>query len=155
MHFDKILVPTDFSPDSLSVVETAAYQSKMSGAQVTLLHVALDWQVPATLYEYIPDPKLIDEYRKNVRDSAQKQLDRLAQENFHGLKVKTEVLMTVRSIGQTICDFAKESGVGLIIMSTHGHGALATLFMGSVASKVLQLSECPVLFVPRQKAGKK
>jgi len=151
MHFDKILVPTDFSPDSLSMLETASYQSKMSGAEVVLLHVALDWQVPATLYEYIPDPKLIDEYRKNVHESSQKQLDQLAKEHFHGQKVKTEVLMTVKSIGQTICDYAKANGYGLIIMSTHGHGALATLFIGSVASKVLQLSECPVLVIPRRK----
>jgi nucleotide-binding universal stress UspA family protein len=152
MNFDKILVPTDFSPDSLSMVETAAYQSKMSGAEVTLLHVAVDWQVPATLYEYIPDPKLIEEYRKNVRESSQKQLDQISREHFHGQKVKCEVLMTVRSIGQTICEYAKDKAFNLIIMSTHGHGALATLFMGSVASKVLQLSECPVLVIPRQKA---
>jgi nucleotide-binding universal stress UspA family protein len=42
---------------------------------------------------------------------------------------------------------AKGDKFDLIVMGSHGHGALAGLLMGSVATKVLALSKTPVLLV--------
>lgn len=47
--------------------------------------------------------------------------------------------------GETICHVAAELGCALIAMGTHGRGALASMVIGSVASKVLQLASVPVL----------
>jgi nucleotide-binding universal stress UspA family protein len=46
-----------------------------------------------------------------------------------------------------IVDFAKEINVDLIVMGTHGRGAVAHLLMGSVAERVVRTAPCPVLTV--------
>ncbi|MEY3479559.1 MAG: hypothetical protein RIQ71_334, partial [Verrucomicrobiota bacterium] len=51
-----------------------------------------------------------------------------------------------------ILSAAKETGAALIVMGSHGHGALYHLFTGSVVTGVLRRVECPVLVIPlRQK----
>jgi len=43
---------------------------------------------------------------------------------------------------------AERLGADLIIIGSHGHGALYNLFVGSVTEAVLKRSKCPVLVVP-------
>jgi len=49
--------------------------------------------------------------------------------------------------GETIAEFAKSGGYDMLIMGSHGHGALARLVMGSVASDVLAKCSVPVLLI--------
>ena len=49
---------------------------------------------------------------------------------------------------QTILDTARDKGVDLIVMGTHGRTGLPHVLMGSVAEKVVRLEPCPV-FVTR------
>lgn len=49
--------------------------------------------------------------------------------------------------GETIGRFADEGKYDLVIMGSHGHGALARMVMGSVASRVLAHCGVPVLLV--------
>lgn len=46
-----------------------------------------------------------------------------------------------------IASAAKKGRYDLLIMGSHGHGALASLVSGSVASKVLALCQTPVLLI--------
>ncbi len=46
---------------------------------------------------------------------------------------------------QTILDTARDKGVDLIVMGTHGRTGLPHVLMGSVAEKVVRLAPCPVL----------
>lgn len=50
--------------------------------------------------------------------------------------------------GPTIAKVAREQQFDLIVLGTHGHGAVAGLVMGSVATKVLALGSTPMLLVP-------
>jgi nucleotide-binding universal stress UspA family protein len=49
--------------------------------------------------------------------------------------------------GETIADFAEKGGYGLVIMGSHGHGALGRMVMGSVANRVLAHCGVPVLLI--------
>lgn len=49
--------------------------------------------------------------------------------------------------GETIARFATEGGYDLVVMGTHGYGALGRLIMGSVATQVLAHCTVPVLLV--------
>jgi len=49
--------------------------------------------------------------------------------------------------GETIAQFAESEKYDLIVMGTHGHGALGRLVMGSVSTQVLANCTVPVLLV--------
>ena len=49
--------------------------------------------------------------------------------------------------GETIGKVADAGKFQLLVMGSHGHGALATLVMGSVTTQVLAHSKVPVLIV--------
>lgn len=53
----------------------------------------------------------------------------------------------IGDIAQQLNGYAKENGINLIVMGTHGHGALKNLVMGSVATKVLATAAVPVLLI--------
>jgi nucleotide-binding universal stress UspA family protein len=63
----------------------------------------------------------------------------------HGIKAKSE--WKVGPAGETIANFADEGKFDLLIMGSHGHGALGNLVMGSVATQVLAHSKVPLLLV--------
>lgn len=67
--------------------------------------------------------------------------------NELGYRVKTK-LLRAHLVAETIIDQAREAGVDLIVMSTHGRSGLSRWVYGSVAGKVLQQAPCPVLLVP-------
>ena len=49
--------------------------------------------------------------------------------------------------GLAISQYAAEHEFELIVMGTHGRGALAHALMGSVAEKVVRSAPCPVLTI--------
>ncbi|HKF70044.1 MAG TPA: universal stress protein, partial [Vicinamibacterales bacterium] len=57
------------------------------------------------------------------------------------------VVMTSGSAAYAIVDYARENGIDLIVLGTHGRGVLAHLMMGSVAERVVRIANCPVLTV--------
>ena len=63
----------------------------------------------------------------------------------HDLKVKS--LAKVGNAGETIAKTAESGKFDMIIMGSRGHGALGSLVMGSVATRVLANCQTPVLLV--------
>ncbi|VTU25597.1 universal stress protein [Variovorax sp. RA8] len=63
----------------------------------------------------------------------------------HGVDVN--FVSQVGSPAEVIATMADGGNFDLVVMGSHGHGALAGLLMGSVATKVLALSKTPVLLV--------
>ena len=53
----------------------------------------------------------------------------------------------VGDIAQEIQAYVKKNRIDMIVMGSHGHGALTNLVMGSVATKVLASTDVPVLIV--------
>ncbi|WP_027996750.1 universal stress protein [Simplicispira psychrophila] len=63
----------------------------------------------------------------------------------HG--VTAQRVAKVGSVGETIAKFADAEKFDMLVMGSRGHGALATLVMGSVTMQVLANSTVPVLIV--------
>ncbi|MCW5221108.1 universal stress protein [Verminephrobacter aporrectodeae] len=63
----------------------------------------------------------------------------------HGIEAKRCV--KVGAIGETIAKVADTGRFDLLVMGSHGHGALATLVLGAVTTRVLAHSKIPVLLV--------
>jgi nucleotide-binding universal stress UspA family protein len=53
----------------------------------------------------------------------------------------------VGDIAEEIRAYANKNEIDMIVMGSHGHGALQNLVMGSVATKVLAATTVPVLIV--------
>lgn len=67
--------------------------------------------------------------------------------------VPYETVQRVGDPAQEIVRFAGEWQADLVAMGRHGHSAVATLFMGSVAQKVIATSPVPVLLVQSASTG--
>lgn len=63
----------------------------------------------------------------------------------HGIDAKTQ--MKSGHIAETIAKFAEQGKFDMVVMGSHGHGALMKLVMGSVATQVLAHCKTPVLLV--------
>ena len=59
--------------------------------------------------------------------------------------------IVVGDAAETIIQYAKEKGCDQILMGTKGMGSLAGVVMGSVATKVIQLSPVPVLVMKKRR----
>jgi nucleotide-binding universal stress UspA family protein len=63
----------------------------------------------------------------------------------HGIDAKSA--WKVGHAGETIAQFAEAGKFDLLVMGSHGHGALVNLVMGSVATQVLAHCRVPLLLV--------
>ena len=59
----------------------------------------------------------------------------------------TAVLETSDDPSDAIVKYAGAHGIDLIVMGTHGRGAVAQILVGSVAERVVRMAPCPVLTV--------
>lgn len=50
-------------------------------------------------------------------------------------------------VGRTLAEFAEAGAFDLLVMGSHGHGALGNLVMGSVTTEVLARCRVPVLLI--------
>jgi nucleotide-binding universal stress UspA family protein len=65
---------------------------------------------------------------------------------------------SVGEVAPALADYVKTHGIELVVMGTHGHGALASLALGSVAVKCIATLEVPVMVVkgaPRKASTKR
>jgi nucleotide-binding universal stress UspA family protein len=147
MAFKRILVPVDFSEDSLSALAYAGDLARTSNAELQVLYVVepVYYAAPADMYATSANlGMLLDEQRRGGKE----QLARIATSlKKKGRRVRT--FLKTGSPAQEIVDTAKRQRADLIVVSTHGRTGLAHMLMGSVAEKVVRTATCPVLTVRR------
>ena len=140
----RILVPTDFSKHSHNALTYAVAFAEKFGAELYLLHVVQDLAlfIPEAVSVAPPVGPPVEQMTAAVREA----LLRLVQENNLGrFTVHTEVREGTPFY--EIIQFAKEAGIDLIIMGTHGRSGLAHVLLGSVTERVVRKAPCPVLTV--------
>jgi len=136
-----ILVPTDFSEQSAKAVRYGAELAAKFDAQLHVLH-AVD-TTPIMYGEtgaYLPQEATADIVAASVR-----RLDGLEIESAGNLQVKRTVAEGHPFV--EIVRYGKENEIDLIVIGTHGRGAIAHLLLGSVAERVVRKASCPVLVV--------
>jgi nucleotide-binding universal stress UspA family protein len=126
--FNRILVPTDFSPASDAALDYARILAAKFGASLQLLHV-------------IDDPSA-STFLAQARERLARTISATDRARLHAT---SEAF--VGTPAPAIVDYATATGTGLIVMGTHGRTGLAHLLMGSVAEQVVRTAPCPVLTV--------
>lgn len=151
---EKILVPVDFSDDSGRLLAAAEEAARARGASLLLMHVVEpvpDTAGPGTDPAMVQMPSFqdIDAEKRIETERLRKMAGEVAA---RGTACTSEVRFGLPA--DEIVDAAARCGAGLVVMGSHGHGALFHLFAGSAVTGVLRRVDCPVLVVPlrRKKA---
>ncbi len=145
MLVKRILVPIDFSPDSMSALTYAGEFAAMFKAELVLLHVIepIYYATPTDMYAVSANvTTLLEEQRR----MAEEQFKRIGAQ-LHKKRQRFRALIKTGSPSHVITDMAKRQRGDMIIMATHGRTGLAHMFMGSVAERVVRTAACPVLTV--------
>ena len=143
INLKRILTATDFSQPSQVALRYAAALAKAFSAEVILCHVLEkpDFlsSLPPVAEGYFP-PNLAEIQEKHARTQCEKALAEA------GL-AQARVLLLHGSPAHEITSAAAKENSDLIIVGTHGRGAIAHLLLGSVAERVVRSAPCPVLTV--------
>lgn len=140
-----VLVATDFGEASDAALTYGRALARMFGATLHVLHVAENVFTRGIGGEaYIA---VFPDLQKDVEDAARKQLDELLIDNDPAALSTKGVVLTSNTPAMAVVDYARAAAIDLIVMGTHGRGAVAHLLMGSVAERVVRTAPCPVLTV--------
>jgi nucleotide-binding universal stress UspA family protein len=143
--FNRILVPTDFSPPSDAALEYARILASKFGSTLRILHVVDD---PSASSDFVSDgfAPSTEEIQDALAAHARKRLEHLMT-SVDRLRFHAYVDAVVGTPAAAIIDYAGSTGTSLIVMGTHGRTGMAHLLMGSVAEQVVRTAPCPVLTV--------
>ncbi len=153
MSVTRVLIPVDFSEDSLHAADYGADLAKRFNAEVILLYVVEPIYYAAPVDMYATSPSLAT-LLVEQRESARKQLAELMTK-LEKQRLRVTALLKTGAPAHVIPDTAKRTKADLIVMATHGRTGLAHVLMGSVAERVVRMAECPVLTVRRRGLKKK
>ena len=145
IKIERILYATDFSPSSLQALPEALRIARRFGSRLDVLHVLIPQQVRLGEGDVGPsDPEAV---RRRLVAWAQGELDRLvAGIGEPAVEASTSVREDAYP-GPAILDLARQEGVDLIVLGTHGRRGPGRLVLGSVAEEVVRRAPCPVLTV--------
>jgi nucleotide-binding universal stress UspA family protein len=157
-----IVVPIDFSDITPPVIDLARQLAKALGAEIHLVHVkeltaaatsgtlgyglagmpelAPMSGMPVPGFEPMPETIPEDESQKSNLAKWEEEIAR------DGIKVSLHE--PTGTVAQEILNQADELNADLIVMGTHGHGAVYNLLVGSATKGVLKHSKRPVLLMP-------
>ena len=143
--FNRILVPTDFSPPSDAALEYARMLAAKFGSTLRILHVVDD---PSSSSDFVADgfSPSTEEIQEALTRHARKRLEHVMTSGDR-LRFHTYVDAVIGTPAEAIIDYAGATGTSLIVMGTHGRTGMAHLLMGSVAEQVVRTAPCPVLTV--------
>jgi nucleotide-binding universal stress UspA family protein len=144
-EFHNIIAAIDFSETSLEAARTAAHLARDARGRLHLLHVVPDvsenpWTVTAPGVD-------ITELQRVLTSEANGKLAALAaMEPFRSAHVTCVV--GTGSVPEAVVRYATDHAADLIVLGTHGYGALKRLLLGHVADRVIREAHCPVLAFP-------
>ena len=157
-----VLVAVDFSPDSSAALAWAARYADLSGSSLVLLHVVHDPATSPGFYRQLPGDlmqpmdtvaiRMMEEFLSDFRDSnpGYQSLDSAKSRLVPGLPPTR------------IIEVANLLSAGTIVVGSRGITGLPHMLLGSVAERVVELADCPVVVVkstvdgvPEKKASKR
>ena len=146
----KILVPVDFNPLSSGALEYAAQLAARTHAELIVVYA--DTFDPPAEFTAAQTEALIASIAESRRRTAE-ELERYAHEHVpETMAMRTELREALPVAA--ILDAIEEHRPDLVVMGTHGRGALARLMLGSVTESVLAATTAPVLTINRVDAAR-
>ena len=144
IKLDRILVPTDLSEFSKHALRYGCEFANRFNAELHLINIVQD------VVAMVPEPGMAfpapGEYLQELQQASSQALAELPDPTLlRGASVVRHVRVGTPFL--EIVRYAKETGIDLIVIGTHGRSGLAHVLLGSTAEKVVRKSPCPVLTV--------
>ncbi len=152
--FKKILIPTDGSPLSSQAAIEGITLAKQIGAEVVCIYVARENQNPAFDFADLPIKNHFsaDEYKTAVDQAGNAVMLPLREfAEKEGVKL-TKMIEISNMAANQIVQAAEANGCDMIFMGSQGSAGWASMLLGSVAAKVVAMSQIPVTVYKVKKA---
>ena len=162
----RILVPIDFSDVTPSVIDLARQLAKALDAEIHLVHVReiTAAPMPGSLgYGLAGMPELapmtgvpVPGFEPMPEAIAESEDEKARLARWEKEIAQDGVTVTLHeptgAVAEEILKQADAINADLIVMGTHGHGAMYNLLVGSATKGVLKHATRPVLLVPRARS---
>jgi nucleotide-binding universal stress UspA family protein len=129
----------------------ATLAGQMTGASVLVVY-AFEFSVGYVPTGMTDSPLMMsaefDDHVQLVRGFGEQQV-KAAKDELTKAGVTATTLVAEGRPVEALLDAAKENDAEMIVVGSHGEGAMSAAFLGSTALKLLHHSEIPVLVVPR------
>ncbi len=150
-----ILYAVDLGRQSKPALSMAVNIAKQHSAKLLLVYVIepINAATAESISFYLSNDtvaemrkKSIEEVYDNINEKIEELYKEEVEKELPDSELESYVLEGIPA--PTILKTAEKMDVDLIVMGSHSHGTLDTLFIGSVANKVMNRSTKPVLLVP-------
>ena len=149
---NRILVATDASAASNRALEMAAQFAKQHDAELLIVHVIRDMQIPFEIKEI---PELESDTIESFATAREEIMRKVAESVLKDAKQKAEKagadnVQTTIGTGDpatSILDIAERRKIDMIVIGTRGLGKLKSTVLGSVSRKVTNNAETSCLIV--------
>jgi nucleotide-binding universal stress UspA family protein len=143
----KLLVAVDLSESTKTIVEKVEEINKEYPAKIWILHNA---EPEPDFVEFKVDPLAARETLAKKFHNEHRQIQAIA-DRLRKAGLDAKALLVHGATVDTILKEASDLDVDMIVVGTHGRGAMYQLLMGSVSEGVLHKSRRPVLVIPTHK----
>lgn len=144
-----ILTAVDFSDATSHIIRVTRKFAQSMNGKVCLVHVA---EPEPDFVGYDAGPDVVrDQVAREYREEHSK-LQSLAK-NLRDQGVEAKALLVQGATVPTLLELADKQQSDLMIVGSHGRGAVAELILGSVSGALLRGATCPVTVVPRGFSG--
>lgn len=140
----KILAAIDFSPVTESVVATLERMAATFPVEVWLVHVS---PPDPAFVGYATGPDVVRSQVATEHRERHLELQQLA-DRLRAHQVNATALLLQGPTVETIVADVRRLGAELIVLGSHGHGAVYNMLVGSVAEGIVRAAPVPVLLVP-------
>ncbi|TNC99324.1 MAG: UspA domain protein [Gallionellaceae bacterium] len=136
----KILIPVDGSENGLCAVKNAVALSAQMKQAPQLLLLNVQWNVAAGNVKLFINQETINDYYREQGAAALEKARAILDE----ANLAYQYHISIGRPAEAIVQYAEEQKVDQIIIGAQGEESLAKLLLGSVTSKVAQMSKIPV-----------
>jgi nucleotide-binding universal stress UspA family protein len=138
-----ILVPIDFSEQSIIALKQSFNIARFSKSEITLIHV-LDEDIIKPFSSLFSGK---NDYMTHLAEDSRNRLEKLAAETEKQADIKVDTLIAKGKIYEEIARVATELKAVFIIMGTNGAVGFKKKFIGSNALRVIHEAPCPVITI--------
>lgn len=136
--YQKIMVPLDGSPLAETAIDAAAEIAQHRGSKIYLVRAFEPTLLPPIAAGFVDREELYNQEHKVIEDYLKSKVHET---------IPTETVVLEGSGPNPLIQWADESDMELIVMTSHGRTGFENWVFGSIAEKIVRHSPCPVLTI--------